>query len=125
MYSLKTEGREISAPICQEYLHTFNTRYNLEIGISLLIVIVNVLLKRTSAFLARQVGYDTKSKMLSVVQVAVFATQFFNMAFSMLLLHANLDQSGLGVGLLNGEFPDYTESWYREVGIYIVQPMVI
>ena len=59
----------------------------------------------------------------------MFYAQFFNTGFLILLVNANLSEQDFlpdsMKNALNGPFADYVPDWYGDVGLKILQTMVI
>lgn len=52
-----------------------------------------------------------------------FYAQFFNTAFLLLLVNANLDEQPISLGLTGGGYSDFDSGWSVEVGNIIVYTM--
>lgn len=70
---------------------------------------------------------DTLSEQLSSVTIYVFVAQFFNTAFILLLVNANLSEHSFPIvkDYVQGRFYDYSPNWYEAVGSGIVKAMII
>ena len=53
-----------------------------------------------------------------------FIVQFFNSAFLLLLVNANLSEQFFSFGLTGGSLPDFNGAWFRSVGNIIVGAMM-
>ena len=87
-------------------------------AISFIIIIVNTILKMVTIRLVEFIQEDTLSEQLSSVTIYVFVAQFFNTAFILLLVNANLSEHNIPYfkEWLNGRFYDYSPLWYENVG---------
>ena len=98
-------------------------------SIAIIIVVVNLLLKMIIVSLSVWVGEETQCKQKSLIKDSIFYAQFFNTAFIILLVNANLGERSFVPGFiksnLNGPFYDYYPEWYNDVGLKILQTMVI
>jgi len=93
---------------------------------SMLIVIINTILRMVLISLIKSIGEDTHSAQLKSITNGVFVTQFFNTAILLLLVNANFGDSGLPfASVFNGVFPDYTPYWYVQIGYRLFQTMLI
>ena len=70
------------------------------------------------------VGEETQCKQKSLIKDSIFYAQFFNTAFIILLVNANLGERSFVPGFikssLNGPFYDYYPEWYNDVGLKIL-----
>jgi hypothetical protein len=66
-------------------------------AISFIIIIVNTILKIITIKLVEFIQEDTLSEQLSSVTIYVFVAQFFNTAFILLLVNANLSEHRIPV----------------------------
>ena len=73
------------------------------------------------------VGEDTHSERLSSITNGVFASQFFNTGFVLLLVNANFQgvEPQFISNNFRGPFYDYMPLWYRDIGQKIVLTMLI
>ena len=64
------------------------------------------------------VGEDTHSEKLSSITNGVFAAQFFNTGFVLLLVNANFQgvKPYIITDNFRGPFFDYMPLWYRDIG---------
>lgn len=92
-------------------------------AITVIIVVINMVIKEITIQLITWIGYDTHSEQLTKITNGVFIGQFFNTAILLLLVYSNMTQSGLT--MFNGPYYDYSDEWYAIVGSQIVKTMVI
>jgi len=96
-------------------------------SIAFIIVAVNVILKLVTIKLVEWVGEDTESCQKALITKSVFYAQFFNTGFLILIVNANLtehDPHGF-TKYFDGPFTDYMPQWYLDVGLKILQTLVI
>lgn len=98
-------------------------------SIAFIIIAVNIILKIVIIQLCFWIGEDTESEQKSLITNGVFYAQFFNTGILIILVNANLkDQTFIGHHIkkfFNGQHADYTPDWYIDVGLVILQTMVI
>jgi hypothetical protein len=95
-------------------------------AITIIIVVINVVIKMVTIELITWIGYDTHSLQLTKITNGVFIGQFFNTAFLLLLVYANFTDSSLPfASFFSGPFYDYGDMWYAIVGSQIVKTMAI
>jgi quinol-cytochrome oxidoreductase complex cytochrome b subunit len=73
------------------------------------------------------IGEATFSEQKTTITNIVFYAQFFNTAFLILLVNANLSEHHPKwfTKYFKGSYYDYTPDWYLDVGLKIVQTMTI
>jgi hypothetical protein len=86
-----------------------------------------LVLKALIIALITWVKEDTVSQQLSSITNGVFIAQFFNTGFLLLLVNANMTEHEPEALTkhFKGPFYDYMPRWYAEVGMKIVQTMMI
>jgi len=73
------------------------------------------------------IGEETISQQTRSVKIAVFLTQFINTAILLLVYNANLTEHGFPFfsQILKGRFTDFSEDWYKDIGVTIVKALMI
>lgn len=56
--------------------------------------------------------------------IFIFIVQFFNTAIINLLTNANIKEA-LGIGIFNGQYPDFDFNWYLDFGVPLITTMLI
>ena len=85
-----------------------------------------MLLREVSILLITWIGFDTHSQLVTQITNGVFIAQFFNTAILILLVNANFGElSSKETSFFDGPFYDYSPDWYSNVGLKIVQTMII
>ena len=94
-------------------------------SITVIITVINIIIKIVTVKLISWIGYDTHSELVTAISNGVFAAQFFNTAILVLLVYANFSEFSEGETFFDGPFYDYQPGWYSVVGFKIVQTMII
>jgi len=96
-------------------------------SVAFVIIAVNLILKTSIIKLITWVGEDTCSEQLASITNGVFIAQFFNTGFLLLMVNANISEHWpcFITTLFRGPFYDYMPRWYSQVGMKIVQTMII
>lgn len=96
-------------------------------SIAFIIIAVNIILKIVIIQLVIWIGEDTSSKQKSSITNKVFMAQFFNTGFLILIVNANLTEHEpvQFTRYFNGPFYDYQPDWFQDVGLKILQTMII
>ena len=120
-----TAGRE--AYVCHEWFLDFWIVKVYNLSISLMINIVNTVIKLILVNLIQVIGEDTRSATNRSVKMGVFVTQFFNTGILILLSSANFQYTNVPIlnQYLRGQYTDFTSDWYKDVGAIIVKAMLI
>lgn len=95
--------------------------------ISVLIVIINYILRIVIIKLTFSIRQDTQSERLAATTNGVFIAQFFNTGFVLTLVNANMSEHSPTwlTALVANKFYDYGPQWYPEVGLLICKTMFI
>ena len=95
-------------------------------GITVAIVVMNVLLRLITIHLVTWIGYDTHSEIMTKITNGVLLVLFFNTGMLLNLVKANLsDVSPMLGSIFNGVYYDYSPSWYAKVGNRLVHTMLL
>ena len=89
-------------------------------SISFFLAIYNFIIQEVVVFAINWVGYNTHSKVLTRTTVVTFVSQFFNTAFVLLLVEANLTEQLGSLGLLNGSIPDFNKKWFNTIAMTLI-----
>ena len=69
------------------------------------------------------IGYPTETERLSKTTTVTFIVQYFNSAFLLLMVNANMSEQPITFWLTTGTMPDFNSAWFRSVGDIIVLAM--
>jgi len=75
-------------------------------SITVVITVINVIIRNVTIRLIMTIGYDTHSEQVTAITNGVFVAQFFNTAILVLLVYANFAE--LGLTLFKGPFYDFS-----------------
>lgn len=98
--------------------------YLLTTILSYLLIGINYILRTVCIMLVDWVGYSTETIRLSKTTTVTFIVQFFNSAFLLLMVNANMSEQPVTFWLTSGTMPDFNSAWFRSVGDIIVAAMV-
>lgn len=114
-------------PICKYYFADKKQSVMIGGGISVIIIVVNGILKTSIIMLIQWVGEDTYSEQLSSITNGVFYAQFFNTGLLLLLVNANMTEHkpSLITSQIDNQYYDYSPDWYADVGQKLFQTMII
>lgn len=95
-------------------------------AVTVVITVVNIIIRSLVIFMITKVGYWTESGEIAAIMVTVYIMTFFNTAILLLLADANLKQIPVLSWLpLNGPFPDLTEEWYIVIAPSLIFTMFL
>ena len=92
-------------------------------GLSYALAIINYILRTVCIMLIDWVGFPTETERLSKTTTVTFLVQFFNTAFLLLLVGANLSEQPITFWLTGGEFTDFNSTWFRSIGNTLIGTM--
>lgn len=97
--------------ICHSYFIQFGGGYALSELVTVVITVVNIIIRTLVIAMITRVGYWTQTGEIAAIMTTIFIATFFNTAVLLLLADANLKQVTLLSWLpgFNGPFPDLTE----------------
>jgi hypothetical protein len=92
-HEIETEGGErfanVNGYLCRDYLEYSGFMYLLDLAVPFIIVWLNGMLLKITAWGLKWIQYETKSLEISKIQSVVFFLTFFNSAISILMINAN------------------------------------
>ena len=83
--------------VCQEYIDTKLPMYLASNSITVVITLINLVIREVTVKLIKRIGYDTHSQLMTEITNGVFAAQFFNTGILILLVYANLTEHGINM----------------------------
>ena len=111
-------------PICKDYYDQVNVVYLMTTALSYLLIGINYILRTVCIMCVDWIGYSTETERLSKTTTVTWLVQFFNSAFLLLMVNADMSEQPISFGLTTGSIPDFNSSWFRTVGEIIVGAMV-
>ena len=123
-YLTDSYGQAQKEPICEQYQEQVMSVYLWTTALSYLLIGLNYVLRTICIMLVDWIGFATETMRLSKTTTITFLVQFFNSAFLLLMVNANLSEQPFSLGLTSGTIPDFNTAWFRSVGDIIVAAMV-
>ena len=123
-YASLDYGQADGAPICEEYSSAVFTAFIWTSALSYLLIGINYILRTVCIMLVDWIGYQTETERLSKTTTVTFIVQYFNSAFLLLMVNANMSEQPITFWLTTGSLPDFNTGWFRGVGDIIVGAMV-
>jgi len=71
------------------------------------------------------VGYDSETEQLKRITSATFYMLFFNTAFLLMLVNADMSEQPLTFGLTGGHYADFNALWWKQLGNALLSTMFI
>jgi len=81
-------------------------------------------LRTVCILLVTWIGYPTETQQLTETTKVTFFVQFFNTAFLLLLVNADLSEQPFSFGLTGGLESDFDSSWFKVIGNTLVGTMI-
>lgn len=88
--------------------------------VTVLVAIINIVIRKLNINLIEAIGYETVSKQVSMIMQSVFYATFINTGIILLMTNAELQYSVLQWLPLHGQYPDLNENWYEEIGPQLI-----
>lgn len=119
--------------VCYLFFSYKNKQYLFYVGISILISIVNVLIRLIYQQLIKLIGYPHKTQEIRMMVFYIFITQYFNTGLILLFTNAKFEftimkgLSGLNkfLPISGGIYSDFTTRWYLEISPMIIFTMMV
>ena len=112
-----------SNTICDTYYSQLFWIYLLTTGLSYVLTIINYILRTICIMLINWVGFSTETERLQKTTTVTFISQFFNTAFLLLLVGADMSEQPITFWLTGGQFSDFNSAWFRSIGNVIIGTM--
>ena len=115
---------------CIDYYAPYYRGLVINNSITILITVLNIVLRLISIKLIQAAGYSTTmSKQSRSIMFVCTASSFINNGLVLLLSNANLDYAPFPLNkfqvLSKKQYVDFDSSWYSEIGVQITQTMLI
>lgn len=74
--------------------------------------------------LIQWIGFPTQTEELSWITTGVFYTQFFNTAFLLLMVNADLSEQPVTFGATSGNIADFNMTWFNTIGNSLISTIL-
>lgn len=119
--SLAQEG----VTLCETYAKDTSTGLLLTNLVTVLVSIINIVIRKLNIFLISKVGFHTESGETSLIMQSIFVATFINTGIILLLTNANLSYSVLSFIPIDNQFADLDRNWYLDIAPSLTQTMLI
>ena len=119
----ETYGQQDGEKICEVYYSQVLWAVLLPTALSYVLTGINFVLRTACIMLIDWVGFNTETKRLMKTTTVTFLVQFFNTAFLLLLVGANMSEQPITFWLTGGQFSDFNSMWFRSIGNTLVGTM--
>jgi len=82
-------------------------------GLGYVIVGVNYIIRTCMIMMLTWIGYDSETEKLSKITSFTFYMLFFNTAFLLMMVNADLSEQPLTFGLTFGHYGDFNALWWK------------
>lgn len=113
--------------VCKNYeVDKFDTYVKWEMIIKIGIIMINFILRKVIISLIIYIGKDTQSEQALLITNGVFIVQFFNTAFLLLMVNANMSEQGSFLGIFSRAkgYPDFNSQWFSNIGATLIGAMM-
>jgi len=117
-------GHPKGALICSEFSEIQTTVFLWLNSLKYFITGVNFILRTVCILLVAWIGYPTETEKLLMTTKVTFFVQYFNTAFLLLLVNADLGEQPISFGLTGGIESDFDKSWFKVIGNTITGTMI-
>lgn len=122
----KVDGQYVGGQICYDWQSGNTLITFLDIVITLVIVIADIILRNIVVLLIRWVHFRSINIESVIIQMILFVSQYLNNGLALMLVGMNLDEAiGHHVLFLDGRYPDFTNRWFNEIANFFITPMYI
>lgn len=101
---------------CQKMYLLENVAHFQKLQAGFFIAMGNTCFRYLIIFIIKNIGFSTQTEEMQKVKAGVFIISFFNSAFLVLLMNAE-------VWLLKGKYNDFSSDWYQSTGSIIISSM--
>jgi hypothetical protein len=111
-------------PICGEYLKLWGVSYALSTSMKYVLTIFNYLIRLVVITTVTWIGYATETAQLERITTVTFLCQFFNTAFILLLVNADLSEQPYAFTFTGGNQGDFNAFFFASSGNTLVSTMI-
>ncbi len=114
----------MQAKICSDYIKAKIIKKCIAIIMPFLILIINYFLKKNATSTVNSMMIDRKSEQISILQTMIFILTFLNQGIVLLLINTYF---GLPppLDVMDGDYTDFSDMWFRNLSIYFITPMML
>jgi len=93
--------------------------------LSYIIVGINYIIRTIMIMLLSWIGYSSETDKLTKITTFTFYMLFFNTAFLLMLVNADLSEQPVNFGLTGGQYGDFNALWWKQIGNALLSTMFI
>jgi hypothetical protein len=112
------------AEICYEYLKLDAKATVLSSSFSYILIGFNYILRTVVIMVVSWIGYATQTAMLERITTVTFLCQFFNTAFILMLVNADLTEQPITGIFVWGQNGDFNAAFFKTIGNSLVSTMI-
>lgn len=110
---------------CKKYDGVAFWAFVMNNALSYVIVGVNYVIRTIMICLISKIGYASETEQLKKITSATFYMLFFNTAFLLMLVNADMTEQPLTFGLTHGHYADFNALWWKQLGNALLSTMFI
>ncbi|CDW85661.1 UNKNOWN [Stylonychia lemnae] len=123
--SLLSYASPNGSKICRQYYIDYWLSFISSSAVQYMIIGINFVLRLVIIKLIIFIGKDTESEQTKLITNGVFVVQFFNTAFLLLLVNANMTEQAKWLGIFfNGRIGDFNTYWFSDIGKTLIGAML-
>lgn len=111
--------------LCYEYNKDILTGLFLNNLVTVLVSVINIVIRKLNMSLIDGIGYHTQSQKVSAIMTSIFVASFVNTGIILLLTNAQLEYSVLKFIPINNQYSDLNDDWYEDIGFSLLKTMLI
>jgi hypothetical protein len=101
-----------SNDFCHEYQYDQSFGLAMTTLVTVLVSVINIIIRTLNMTLINKIGYDTHSERYSAIMTSIFIVSYINTGIILALTNANLKYTFLGFIPITNQFSDFTPSWF-------------
>lgn len=113
--------------LCYQYHYDYGYGLFLTNFVTILVTVINIVIRTINIKLINSIGYATVSKQVSLIMLSIFWATFINTGVILLMTNAELAYAPgpLSWFPLHAQYPDLDENWYEDIGPQLCKTMFI
>lgn len=117
-------GPDQDTPMCMDYLKLMIKVVTYSESLKYVLTIFNYILRTVVIMVVTWIGYSTNTAQLERITTVTFLCQFFNTAFIMLLVNADLSEQPITLGFTSGTMGDFNSPFFKNIGNTLIGTMI-
>jgi hypothetical protein len=99
--------------MCTSYESASNIAFLMNESLGYVIVGVNTVIRTIMIMMITWIGYSSETDLLSKITTFTFLMLFFNTAFLLMLVNADMSEQPVAFGFTSGTYSDFNGNWWK------------